>query len=174
MIQVPGYSIKTLSEENKQEIFSLIKNCSDYYVIVNGIEADSTDIDDILYGLPVGRTYEDKIVLGLFNREDKLTALIDILKNYPVQNCWWIGLLLIKVSERGRGLGRIIFNNLKDFVIENSGLEIQLGVVEENEKALNFWQKLGFEIIEKRDPAIFRTKEHSVFVMQCKLQTGHK
>jgi len=51
-------------------------------------------------------------------------------------------------------------------VCQSHGAAIMLGVVEENQAAYDFWQRLGFELVRKTEPRPFGRKTQSVSVMR--------
>lgn len=165
LFNIPGYEVKYLTSDNIPIVDQLVSECSDYYMIVNGTEPAFEDTLEILNDLPPGKVKEDKLVIGIFN-QNKLSALADVIKNYPCQDCWWIGLLLVTPAERRAGLGSRIYHALEKWTADLTAKEIRLGVVEKNEKAIKFWSVLGFNVIEKRPPVKFGLLEHNVLVMK--------
>ncbi len=133
----------------------------------SGHPGTESDVRSILFDLPPGRSAEDKTVLGLFSR-DRLTAVIDLMKDYPEAGIAWIGLILIHPDFRGLGLGRKIVQALCAGFSSAGVKDIRLGVLQENQSALNFWKKLGFEEIERKPDRQFGEKVHTVIVFKRK------
>lgn len=166
IFSIPGYQIKYLSKDDIPIINKLVYECKDYFIIVNGIIPTQQETLEILNDLPPGKSYNDKYVIGIFNEQQKLVSIIELVKDYPVQNCCWIGLLLIIPDERRKGFGSIIYKSIHKWLSGLKTREIRLGVVEQNERALKFWLSLGFEVIEKRQPKKYGKLEYSIIVMK--------
>lgn len=51
---------------------------------------------------------------------------------------------MIDPCERRKGLGKVIIDRLEAWLKLSGTSELQLGVVRQNIKALNFWREMGF------------------------------
>jgi len=89
-----------------------------------------------------------------------LFGVLDAIRDYPTQDDWWLGLLLLDPAQRNQGLGRRIYQSFEHWAGQQGARRIFLGVVEENQKAYLFWQKLGFELIERRPARQFGDLTH--------------
>lgn len=164
ILKINNFKTRLIDLDDKSSLQDLHNRCNDYSLIVNG-KIPEDEAEKTLTGLPSAKSKDDKYVIGVFGEEAELVAALDLIKDYPEEKVWWIGLLMIDPDMRGHGLGRIIFNALKEWITQFNVEEIRLGVVERNEKAIKFWTKLGFSIIEKRPPVKFGLTEQSVIVM---------
>lgn len=167
-ISVPGFRIKHLLIDDLDNILALLKQCPDYFVMESGHPASDSDARAILMDLPCGKTLDDKTVLGL-ETNGRLTAVLEVLKDYPEPGTAWIGLLLIHPNFRGRGLGREIVSSLSAALQPAGVREIRLGVLDENISGLDFWQKLGFRQIAVKPNRQFGSKTHKVIVLALTL-----
>ena len=83
------------------------------------------------------------------------------MKNYPNENSVFISLLIVDMSVQGKWIGRNIvestMNMLKDYGIKYC----QLGCVETNKEAINFWEKLGF----KFNGIVYNHEKYNVLMM---------
>jgi len=162
------YYTSILTKENDVEIAQdLFEKTSDYFELAEGKPATPTAGEEIFTDLPPGKTSKDKIVLGIFNRNHDLTGIIDIAKNYPTMEDWFIGLMLLEPNQRNKGLGKEAFKGLSKWAYSQGVRILKLGVLEENQKAYIFWQSLGFKKIDTR-PYMVGDKETSVYVMSKK------
>jgi GNAT superfamily N-acetyltransferase len=163
-----NYSIRQLHIEDEPLIQHLCERCLDFFEIVEGRFPEKDAGLEILNDLPPGWEPKDKQVFGCFNEHNLLVAVIDILANYPDKGEWIIGLLMIDPKERRQGLGRLLHEFIKDYVLNNKAHKLRIGVVLENTKAYSFWKSLGYYEI-KRVNMKYGIKEHVVAVMNLSL-----
>jgi GNAT superfamily N-acetyltransferase len=164
-----GYKIKTLNEkENINQVFDLCKRCYDYFLLHDGTYPEYEDAEEIFTSLPPNNTYEDKFVTGIFNTENELSGLIEVVRNYPAADSWIIGLMFIDPVVRNNGLGRMSHDAIKSLAINSGATMLRLGAVEENINGVMFWTSLGYKKTkeEKRD---YKKKTHNLYTMTMEL-----
>ncbi len=168
-MKMDDFIIKRLSSKDIPIIQTIFEKCRDYLLLVNGYEVNKNTGRDEYISMPPGKTEDDKIVFGIFNQKNEIISYIDILKNYPEEESYWIGLFLVDPLLRSKGVGeRIILEFIRN--AKTIGVSyIKLGVVEENEKAYKFWKKIGFETYDITAPREFGNKTHRVNKMELKL-----
>lgn len=142
-------------KDNKYEdIFDLYKGNEEFAKLSNNypitIESVKRDIED----LPPFTDITRKHFISIYNIQNELVAVLDIIDGYSFQdmnnkNAIWIGLLEIDINRHNIGLGSLIINALFDVCKNNSKTIVQLGVIKENINALTFWNKVGFEIFRE-------------------------
>ena len=161
---INGYKIKSLSEENHKIVEKLCEKCSDYYILHDGILPSKEEIDEIFTTLPPNKNYEDKLVLGIYKFGNKLVGIVDIIRDFPTVGEWMLGLMLIEPEERGNGLGKIVHEALIGWAINLGAKSFRVGVIEDNNKGINFWSTLGYTKIKEVNMD-FTEKTHTVNVM---------
>ncbi|WP_312833261.1 GNAT family N-acetyltransferase [Sedimentibacter saalensis] len=142
-------------KDNKYEdILELYKGNEEFAKLSNNypitMESVKRDIEDI----PPFIDSTHKHFISIYNIQNELVAVLDIIDGYSFQdannkNAIWIGLLEIDINRHNIGLGSLIINDLFDACKNNSKTIVQLGVIKENIKALDFWNKIGFEIFRE-------------------------
>jgi GNAT superfamily N-acetyltransferase len=165
-VDLPGYSTRRLTPDDAPILQQLLDQCADYTEIVEGMGVSPTAAQELFQELPPGRSFSDKLVVGIFNREGKMTGVLDGIRNYPEENIWWIGLLVLAPDIRHQGMGRKIAEGFVRQAQTHCGRAVMLGVVEDNRRAYRFWSRNGFELVRKTDPRTFGKKVQSVFVMK--------
>ena len=165
-IGLQDYSVHRLSIEDSGAIQTLYDKCLDFMLLVDGRAADPNAGAEEFQDIPPGKSQDDHFVFGIANQQDDLVGLLDTLRGYPDEKTWWIGLLLFTPEVRSQGLGRIVVQGFAEYVRANGGQTIMLGVVEENERAFEFWNRLGFEFVRKTEPRQFGNKTQTVSVMR--------
>lgn len=142
--QVDTISIEIFPLNNTYELQKLFEDSKDYIELIEGRLPQADEAADLLQTLPPGKTLKDKFVLGVYEK-DLLIGVIDLIKDYPEENIWFIGLLLLSPEYRNKGLGHKIYNKLKNELISLEQLKaIRISVSEQNTQALDFWRELGF------------------------------
>ena len=166
-IEDPDYSVRELHHpEDTASLQRLFEQCADYVMIVEGQEVSSSAAQETFEDMPPGRSLDDKFIYGLLDRNGNIIGLLEGMQHYPDEMTWWIGLFMLSPDVRGHGLGRRVMDGFSDYVHKNHGTSIMLGVVEENQAAYEFWQRLGFELVRKTEPRQFGKKTQSVYVMR--------
>jgi len=140
--------IKPLTD--KSSTLVLAQSASDYFRLLNGTNPEMADIEAIFTAVPPGKTLADKQLLGIY-KQGELLGMVDFYRDYPKRGTWWIGLLLLSQRSRGRGIGKWVHEELWKLAHVEGVSKFQLGVVDKNEKALAFWQGLGYEKVRKKD-----------------------
>lgn len=144
-----NYSIKALHVKDEEIVQHLCEKCLDYFEVVEGGLPGKEAGHAILNDLPPDKSYSDKHVFGCFNEGGTLIAIVDIVSDYPSKGEWIIGLLMIDIAERGKGLGKTLHEYAKDYALMYGANKLRIGVVEENRKAYSFWSSLGYHEIKK-------------------------
>ena len=65
---------------------------------------------------------------------------------HRIKHIAYIEILAINQSLRSKGLGTIFFRKIITQLAKESIIKIELGVEVDNDRAINFYKKLGFEI----------------------------
>ncbi|WP_102399354.1 GNAT family N-acetyltransferase [Haloimpatiens massiliensis] len=161
---VNGYMIKYLSKEYSNIVENLCEKCSDYYILHQGTIPSKEEIDEIFISLPPNKNYEDKFVLGIYKFHE-LIGIVDIIKDFPTIGEWMLGLILIEPEERGNGLGKMVHEALAIWAKDLGAKSFRIGVIEDNDRGINFWSTLGYKSIKKVNMN-FKVKSHVVNVMR--------
>jgi len=167
-MQYEKYIFKDVSLDNQSKIQELCNACTDYFMISQGKPATGTEAKEFLKALPPNKTYEDKINLGLFNMKDDLVGFVDLIRNYPQNGIWYIGLLLIDPKERRNGLGKFIFGEIIRLVKNDNGEKIKIGVFIENDRALKFWESIGF-VVTMNSEIVIEGVNRSIYNMEFQI-----
>lgn len=155
------YYSRILDEHDLNNLQNMLNRCNDYFNLVYKRDNTENSASEILSILPENKTLDDKFVIGIFNLDKKIIGVIDIIRDYPENNIWFLGLMLIAPNYRNNGLGKLIFDDTEEWAIDLGAKSIRLAVVEQNIKALKFWEKLGFKI--------FKTKKQDLEGIKTKL-----
>lgn len=117
----------------------------------------------LLTVLPPGKSLADKQVLGV-SCDGEMVGVVDLLRGYPGPTDWYIGLFLLSPEVRGVGLGASVVEETVERVMADGGRALHLIVREDNPRALAFWRRHRFELIDRRLQDL-GTKKNFVFKM---------
>lgn len=80
----------------------------------------------------------------LAKRGDVPVGLLDVTDGYPSPETAFIGLLAVRESAQGLGVGRALFREAERFIRDDlKARTMRLAVVEAN-PVIGFWMKMGF------------------------------
>ena len=137
--------------------------CADFVEATTGHPPRDDEAARLLAILPPGKTLADKQVLGL-HRDGEMIGVVDLLRSYPGPTDWYVGLFLLSPEVRGAGLGTSVVDDIVARVIAEGGRALHLIVREDNPRALAFWRRHRFELIDRRVQDL-GTKKNFVFKM---------
>lgn len=100
------FSVRELNENDIPLIFLLCKENKTYYYFCPPM-VDEEKIREDLYVLPPNKTLDDKHFIGYFD-EDKLIAIMDLIKKYPNESTCFIGIFMLDISVQNKGIGSTI------------------------------------------------------------------
>ncbi len=155
--------------EDMHALQALLERSADYFYLVEGQPPKPDDAIILSKECPPGWSTENKFLVGINDQNGRLIAVIEGLRGYPAEGIFWIGLMLVDPAQRGQGLGTQLMAEFEDWARRQGANQIRLGVVEENTKALKFWQRLGFEHYSSSEPVTFGQKVHVILSMQKKI-----
>lgn len=167
---LPGYKMTSLSQQDIVAIQSLLERAQDYTLLLTGGPPAPSAAEELLLDRPEMTLLQDKFLFGVVDEAGTLVGVLDVVRGYPRADTWFIGLLLLDPDHRGQGLGQHVYQDFADWAAAAGAACFKLGVLEENERALRFWQSLGFEEVERRPPRCFGQKSHTVILMRHTLE----
>jgi GNAT superfamily N-acetyltransferase len=163
---------RRLKAEDGLRLQALCEQCADYTVLIEGRQPDPGAAQNLFRSIPEGKDYRDKFLLGLWSAFD-LIGVMDVIRNYPETGIWFIGLLILRPDQRGRGTGQAIIQAFENWAASSGALHIRLTVAKENEAACRFWRRVGFSEIGKVIPMQFGNKLHQMIVMSRDIRAGN-
>jgi len=162
------YNIRLLSGDDETDVQNLCERCSDFFELSEGRPPEKEAGKNLLFDLPPGKTMKDKFVFGVY-KKNVLIAIIDMVKDYKATGEWIIGLFMLDPKERGKSLGRKLHDSIKDWVLEEHGRALRIGVLEDNLRGYQFWCKMGYIEVDCVKMT-YGNKEHNVKVMNLFLK----
>jgi RimJ/RimL family protein N-acetyltransferase len=142
-------------------VIQLNKDCSDFFLLQNGVPPSEGDAREIFEQVPSQSTGVTKLPIGIFNSE-RLVGVLDVLRGYRTNSEWYIGFMLLASSFRGQGLGTEIHNEFVRHARSAGAHRLLLAVLEANESARRFWLRLGYSKIKDYPPRQFGNRLHGL------------
>ena len=141
------YSIKELTSDDVEMIFSFCKSNTQYYEYC-GKDISVELIENDIHALPPETDKDQKYYVGFFEN-DKFIALLDLICGYPNKEDAFIGFFMMSHELQGKGLGSKIISELLEYLKIQGFKKCQLGIDKENPQSNHFWKKNGFETVRE-------------------------
>jgi ribosomal protein S18 acetylase RimI-like enzyme len=140
-----GYAITRLEwPADEVRLQEFLERCSDYYELHEACPTPPDTAVHELTAVPDGRRVDDLHVYGMAAPDGALVAIAQLLRNHPKNGEWFIGLLLVAPSMRGRGVGAELVEHVAG-LMRVAGVEtVHLAVSLKNPRAQAFWERMGF------------------------------
>jgi ribosomal protein S18 acetylase RimI-like enzyme len=141
------------------DVAGLYSRCADYFLFQDGAVPTLADAHELFTDVPPEKDAHDQTVLG-WKEDGGLYAIVAILRNFPHDGVWYLGLMIVDAAHRGRGVGRSIYSKVEEWAAARGATEIRLAVLEANEAGLRFWHSLGFSEVRRVGPDTFKIESH--------------
>src|SRR6266704_116523 len=117
---VEGYSLRQLRPQELPLLQALCERCAGVMQQdaglqqglslehILGLPPGPSMAQDLARALPPGKEYDDKFLLGIFAGPQELVGVLDVIRDYPAQGEWWLGVLMLDPARRGQGLGESV------------------------------------------------------------------
>lgn len=142
-------------QRNRDEVLVFMERNAEFFLFREQRPVDEETVKAFFYGpVPPGKSHQEKVLMAAYFQEE-LIAIFDFLKDWPEERNWAIGLMVVDVNWRNKGVGQELMEDLRGFFNLNSVNKLRLGVLAENKIARRFWRKVGFKFIghTEYDPA---------------------
>ena len=143
-LRLGGFDADTLSPGHANSVQKLFEADLCYFEIVDAAPPGPAAAHNLFIELPPDKNYGDKFVIGCFDCGE-LIGVIDLIRHYRVEHHWFLGLLFLDPRRRGQGNGARIVRDLEEALRRLGGRSLGLAVIERNVRALQFWQRMGFD-----------------------------
>lgn len=140
------FSLRPLSPADVDAVQHLLEASPGYMLRTSGAVAEPGDGAAVLDTVPPEAGSTAKTVLGLFDADDGLVALCDLVAHWPEPGTVHIGLLLVREDMHGRELGRMLHDSaLAQLRADRSLVRVRAAIVATNSQAAEpFWSRLGY------------------------------
>lgn len=141
--------LRPLAEADLPRLQALIAADPGFSERTNGRPPSADAADDaaeLLSAAPPGVAAHRKTVLGAFDTDDNLVAVIDLIRGWPQPDTALIGLLQVHADKKGAGIGRTVHALLLDRLPSWPEItQLRAAIVETNAAhAEPFWSAMGY------------------------------
>lgn len=131
-----------LREHDLPALLAFCQANEEYYSYIK-CTPDLESLRRELTALPPNTTPEQKRFMGLW-RDGQLTAILDVILNWPREGVAYIGWFMVAKEQQRNGLGRRLIGELCEQLKRKSYHTVRLECVENNLPGLRFWRACGF------------------------------
>lgn len=149
-LSLEGYRIERLDAGHAAALQDLYERCSDYHELEEGRPTRPGAARHLLSELPPGKVPGDKFVLGIRGPGEALVGVLDLIRDYPEERAWWLGLLMLDPGVRGRALGGRVLGAAEEALRGRGARSVYLGVLEHNVRGERFWRRRGFAELHRQ------------------------
>jgi GNAT superfamily N-acetyltransferase len=160
-----------LSAADAPAVARLFGRCADYFLLQDGVAPTLADAHDLFTDVPSGKDAQEQTVLG-WRGDDGLCGIAAILRDYPQDGTWYLGLMIVDATQRSRGLGRSIYSAIENWATALGAREIRLAVLEANQRGERFWRSLGFGELRRLGPDTFKMRSHRRIELSRRIDEG--
>jgi GNAT superfamily N-acetyltransferase len=139
--RIAGHETRLLDAGDGALVQQLFERCNDFFDLINGRPVLPEEAADF-FGreLPYERT-----IFGVTRPgEERLIALVELVRGAPTPDDVCIGLLVIDPSGRGAGLGTLLVGAIAACATTRQARRLTIVVQHANTKARDFWLRFGF------------------------------
>lgn len=137
------------SANDAAQVWRIFSAAPSYSQLVEGRPPSHADVEDFFHGMPAGKGASDKFSIGL-HAGTGMVGCADVIRGHPDRDCAFLGLLLVSEAHQGRGYGRTALRLIEAMARGWGCTRLQLAVISTNPRALAFWQREGFGIVDRR------------------------
>lgn len=124
-------------------------------MIVELLNELDTDFDPILSSVVDIKTYAEKIInnakIITYFEKGRLVAFIAFYSNDLETKIGFMSMLAVNKNNQGKGFARSLINSSVDLLKKEDFNKYRLEVFKTNIKAIDLYQKIGFEVISEMD-----------------------
>ena len=135
---------------------ALYHRCVDFVQLVFRRNVRSDEAAELLAALPAGKDVADKFVYGLETAAGDLAGVVELVRDFPGDGEWFLGLLLLAPEIRGSGAGTRVMDAVEARLRAEGATAVYLAVQEQNPRARRFWERRGFIMVHEAHDGVSR------------------
>ncbi|CAI9407485.1 hypothetical protein ANOBCDAF_01665 [Pleomorphomonas sp. T1.2MG-36] len=167
MISSPASLAALHPADDFAAVEAVYREAADYLLLESGLTPEVAARAFFEDRPPTGD--ETPLKFGVLGNAGDLVAIGDLAFGYPERGDAYLGLLLLVPTARGQGLGPAIVDEVKRLARARGATRLLLGVLDGNERARVFWERLGFRWVKTGGPQIFGERQHVVHRLELPL-----
>ena len=149
-MELREHAVRLMEPNDEAQVRALLESDPDFFMSTQGAPPGPADALGLLNEMPEGKELCDKFVYLVFNRDGVISTVIDLLRGYPKDDIWYLGLIFVAPANRGLGLGTLALEAICAHVGQQGGHALRLGVVREHLRARALYDRTGFHFLYER------------------------
>ena len=154
------YTVKPITEGEISDVYRLCRENRRYYRYAK-TEPTKRNLTEVISEMPDGTEPSQKHFVGFWNKDGALVAILDLITDYRKDGEAFIGWFMVDASLQGQGIGSQIFADIRASLSAQGYNYLELGVIESNTEAADFWKSVGFRLTGQ----VIEQERYNVFTM---------
>jgi GNAT superfamily N-acetyltransferase len=157
-----------LTAEDIVEIHGLRLRAADFFAEVGDVPPTVASLEADLADLPEGFARSNEAIYRGYEG-DQLVGYAEVLRGWPAQDSWIIGILLVDSTRRGEGVGHEIAEAVALDARASGVRALLVGVIASRERSLLFWKREGYAREVLRRQLLIGDVEHEIIRLEREL-----
>jgi GNAT superfamily N-acetyltransferase len=136
--------VRPLDPDDGVPLQQILQSDPDYFTLSFGVPPGPAEAQSLYVGLPEGKTYDDKLLLGGFSGDGSLQAVLDVIRDHPVAGQWALGLVFVTSTARRRGVGTSLYQALASWAYDRGARRFRARAPRRAPGAVAFLSRNGF------------------------------
>lgn len=114
--------------------------------LATGSDPQPGDARALLEERPPGVAPEQRLAVGVFDREERLAAVLDLYQGVPAPGDWFVALAIVRPDLRGRGLGIALVSRAERLARRAGARALHVIAPPRNPAILQLLRRAGFSV----------------------------
>lgn len=168
-ITLDGHVVRRATPDDVGRMQALFETDPGYFLVVELAPLRADEGREIFDERPAVVPPERKHLFLVATPSGDDIALLDFLEGFPEPHIWYLGLIFLAPSARGRGLGTALIRALGDGIRGAGGTAMRLAVMHGNPDARRLYDRLGFQFVAEKIRTSWNGATAPVDVLQLAL-----
>lgn len=165
-IELKGFVIREAERSDIPEIQAFNDENPEYWLLTHGHPPPPDDAARAFDAHPpADMSYCEDLWFIVRDESGAITAQIAVATDMMAAGVYHLGFFLVATQRWGSGVAARLHGAYQRWAIERSARWLRLGVVEANQRARVFWERLGYEEVRRRDGVELGTLRHRLITM---------
>ncbi|MCZ6856457.1 MAG: GNAT family N-acetyltransferase [Gemmatimonadetes bacterium] len=138
------YTTRLLEPPDIPDVQSLFERTADYFEMATGVSPADDEAKRAFVAGPPTKSVDDKRIIGVFDSTDSLVGMLDALVDFPADDEWTMGMLLIDPEHRGAGLGKQVLAGYESWAAQCGARKFHTALVSHHDPGIRFLERSGY------------------------------
>ncbi len=137
--------------------------------------AKETTKESLLYSVLKFLWHGERMATLVAVREDVILGYVTLVfgRHAKFRGNAYLVSVAVKASERGRGLGTLLFAEVEKYALSRGARRIEFEVFAKNTGALNLYRRIGYEVEGTKRRAVEFAGEYDDLIFMAKILNTH-